>query len=237
MDLTTTSPASGYSARSQPIAYHSTASPSKVPEEPYRFEPFGDDGLTFEDILDVINPLQHIPIISTLYREWTDDQIDPIPRIAGGALFGGWMGAISSLVNMVVDEITGSDVGEHVLAFATDLLGIDDSEPSEMYAGAISPPEGDADTVPLEIASGGRPSPAPVPTSLEVLEWPHLTTDPAADTLQALKTVPTVGVLENRMASVRQGHVTDLVVLAMSMYEKGERSDTQRVTPRIDVLS
>ena len=31
-------------------------------------KPFGEDGLTFGDILDVINPLQHIPVISTIYR-------------------------------------------------------------------------------------------------------------------------------------------------------------------------
>ncbi len=237
MHLTTTSPASDHSVRTQPAAYHSNGTSSKGPKEPYAFAPFGDDGLTFEDILDVINPLQHIPIISTLYREWTGDQIDPIPRVAGGALFGGWAGAIASLVNVVVDEITGSDVGEHVLAFATDLLGIGDSEPSEMYAGASRFPGDAPDTVPLEIASGGRPSPAPVATSLDVLEWPYLAAAPAADTLRDLKKGPNLDVLENRMASVRQGKVTDLVVLAMSMYEKGEHSDTQRVTPRIDVLS
>lgn len=80
------------------------------------FKAFGEDGPSFFDILDIINPLQHIPIISTLYRAATGDEIDPVPRVAGGALFGGLIGAVSSLVNVVIEELTGNDLGEHVLA-------------------------------------------------------------------------------------------------------------------------
>ena len=135
------SPTSAYAARTPPPAVHAAAgSNGGRHDEPYYFEPFGDDGLTFGDILDVVNPLQHIPIVSTLYREWTGDGIDPVPRIAGGALFGGIAGAIASLVNVVVDEITGSDIGEHVYDVAGDLLGIGDDDPAEMYAGASGSP-------------------------------------------------------------------------------------------------
>ena len=34
----------------------------------------GDDSPSFKDVLDTINPLQHIPIINTIYRELTGDQ-------------------------------------------------------------------------------------------------------------------------------------------------------------------
>ncbi|MBT5663730.1 MAG: hypothetical protein HOJ06_00205, partial [Rhodospirillaceae bacterium] len=44
---------------------------------------FGEDGLTFGDVLDIINPLQHIPVVSTLYRELTGDEISPGARMAG----------------------------------------------------------------------------------------------------------------------------------------------------------
>ena len=59
----------------------------------------GDDGLGFADLLDVINPLQHIPVIANLYRAITGDQISPPARMAGGTLFGGPIGFVSSLVN------------------------------------------------------------------------------------------------------------------------------------------
>jgi len=227
MSFTTTSPASSYSVRTQPAAHQSTGSNNAARDEPYYFEPFGDDGLTFEDILDVINPLQHLPVVSTLYREWTGDEIDPVPRIAGEALFGGVVGAISSLVNVIVDEISGNDIGGHALAFAGDLLGIGDDDSAEMYAGK---------SVPLEVAAGPEASPAPLAKALDVLDWPHIVAAPASGGIRHdLITGPKVGVLEKRMASIRQGQVMDSVL--MSVYEKSEHSSAERIMPKIDILS
>lgn len=78
-------------------------------------------GLTFHDLLDVINPLQHLPIISTIYRAITGDGISAAARIAGDTLFGGVYGFVSGVVNAVVQGETGKDVGGHVMAF----LGLD----------------------------------------------------------------------------------------------------------------
>ena len=80
------------------------------------FQVFGNDGLTFFDFLDIINPLQHIPIISTLYRSITGDEIDPAAKIAGGTLYGGPIGAVASLVDVAIEYGTGKDIGEHALA-------------------------------------------------------------------------------------------------------------------------
>lgn len=82
---------------------------------------FGKDGFTFGDFLDIINPLQHIPVVSTIYRAITGDKIDPGARIAGGGLFGGPIGAVLSMVSGMVEEATGKDPGEHALA----ALGVD----------------------------------------------------------------------------------------------------------------
>ena len=75
-----------------------------------------EGGFSFSDFLDVINPLQHIPIVSNLYRNLTGDDIGQVPRVIGGALFGGAIGFIASLLNAIVDEETGKDVGEHAVA-------------------------------------------------------------------------------------------------------------------------
>lgn len=80
---------------------------------------FGADGFNFLDLLDVINPLQHIPFVSTLYRALTGDTIAPASRVAGGALFGGPIGAAVSLVNSIVADWSGKDVSDHVVAFVT----------------------------------------------------------------------------------------------------------------------
>ena len=83
---------------------------------------FGADGFTFDDFLDVINPLHHLPVIGTLYRAITDDEIAPASRVVGGALFGGIAGFVAGLVNAVIEDETGSDLGEKALA----LVGFDD---------------------------------------------------------------------------------------------------------------
>jgi hypothetical protein len=86
-------------------------------------EPFslwGSDGLTFGDILDIINPLQHIPIVSTIYRAITGDDIAAAPKIAGGALFGGVIGLVVSIIDTAIEQITGQDAGEHILALLDD---------------------------------------------------------------------------------------------------------------------
>lgn len=38
---------------------------------------WGKDGFGLNDFIDTINPLQHIPVVSTLYRSLTGDQITP----------------------------------------------------------------------------------------------------------------------------------------------------------------
>ena len=74
-----------------------------------------DGNLTFWDFLDIINPLQHIPGISSLYRAVTGDEIGSVAKIAGSTLFGGPLGAASSLIDVAVDVSTGKDIGEHAL--------------------------------------------------------------------------------------------------------------------------
>jgi len=88
------------------------------------FKFFGEDGLTFSDFIDVINPLQHIPVVSTLYRQLTGDEMDPGSRIAGGTLFFGPVGTAISGVNVMLEHNTGKDMGDHVMAM------LDDGDPA-----------------------------------------------------------------------------------------------------------
>jgi hypothetical protein len=77
-------------------------------------EPFG-----FGDLLDMINPLQHVPVVGHIYRSMTGDDIKPIGRIIGGALFGGAAGAAGSLVSVVVEQETGRDIAGNAIALVT----------------------------------------------------------------------------------------------------------------------
>ena len=80
------------------------------------FQVFGEDGFTFLDFLDIINPLQHIPVISTLYREFTGDTIDPGSNVIGSTLFFGPVGTVVSLANVFIEDATGKDMTEHAMA-------------------------------------------------------------------------------------------------------------------------
>jgi hypothetical protein len=72
---------------------------------------FGEDGLTLGDVIDIINPLQHIPVVASVYRYVTGDEISPGAQLAGGSLYGGPIGFAGSLANVIMKDQTGDDLG------------------------------------------------------------------------------------------------------------------------------
>ena len=84
----------------------------------------GDGGYpTFADLLDIINPLQHIPFVNTIYRRLTGDTINPAMQLIGGTLFGGPVGAVIAFGNLALAHISGRDLGEHFVALAESAAG------------------------------------------------------------------------------------------------------------------
>ena len=81
--------------------------------------PASHSGFTFHDFLSIINPLQHLPVISTIYRAITGDTIGVPEKIAGDALYGGLWGAVASVADAAFQAVTGKDFGDTVLAFLT----------------------------------------------------------------------------------------------------------------------
>lgn len=84
---------------------------------------FGKDGFEFSDVIDVINPLQHIPGVGMIYRSLTGDELGNGARVVGGGLFGGVFGLAGAAIDAVVDAVTGEDTGAHVMAFVEDSFG------------------------------------------------------------------------------------------------------------------
>lgn len=79
-----------------------------------------DWDFSFHNLLDIINPLQHLPVIGTLYRAITGDKMGTVEKIAGDTLYGGLWGAIGSLADTAFEAITGKDFGATMLALVTD---------------------------------------------------------------------------------------------------------------------
>ncbi len=87
-----------------------------APASPQGGSFWSSDGPTFSDVLDILNPLQHIPVVSSIYRAITGDTESQGSSVVGGALFGGIAGLLASFLDSAVKDATGQDIGQHALA-------------------------------------------------------------------------------------------------------------------------
>ena len=155
----------------------SIASASTAPAAPAaRGVPaWGEDGFTFGDLVDVVNPLQHIPIVSWAYRALTGDQIAPAAKVVGGTLFGGPVGLALSAFDATLQHTTGRDTGATVVALLSG-KGRGAPAPTSIAPDGIAvaaqmPPAGKADTTPtltdaqMARLLGGAGAPAAVPAT------------------------------------------------------------------------
>ncbi|MBE7636100.1 hypothetical protein GUA87_04535 [Sneathiella sp. P13V-1] len=149
---------------------------------------WGEDGFGFDDFLDIINPLQHIPVISTLYREFTGDELSPGARVIGGGIFGGGIGLATSVVNSAIEMGTGKDIGDHVLAMfkdeaPEDSTAVTAATPAENLpqkaAADVAPPKQESAASPLIQAQAAAPVipelvKASTPAAAQGLEWKQM---------------------------------------------------------------
>jgi hypothetical protein len=130
-------------------------------------------GATFGDFLDMINPLQHIPIVSTIYRAITGEHIKTFPKIAGDMLYGGVTGFLGSLADTIFEKVTGKSVGDTVLAFAEDLFSSSHDAPATAVASAAVPPAGIAVHAPTPLFAADTVTPVSVtPAALDTIAVP-----------------------------------------------------------------
>lgn len=88
--------------------------------------------LSFSDIVDTLNPLHHVPILSDIYRRLTGDGISPQARVAGGTLYGGPLGGIASVLSLAVTGDAKHGIGDRLIA------GLFDDEEAESPATQVA---------------------------------------------------------------------------------------------------
>lgn len=82
-------------------------------------------GLSFGDVLDAVNPLQHIPVVSNVYRALTGSTISATSQIAGDAVYGLALGggtlvsAAIGAVPAVAENVSGVDVAKNIVSAVT----------------------------------------------------------------------------------------------------------------------
>jgi hypothetical protein len=156
--------------------------PAASPSTAARFG-FGDDGFGFDDFIDIINPLQHIPVVGTIYRAITGDKMAPAAEIAGGALFGGPLGALLSVADVAFTDATGKPIDQTMLAWVG--LGDDDEQPAASAVAQNTPPavahNAPAPTAPRNVAPS-RAFPAATSRIVPLANYAQPQTRPAPTT-------------------------------------------------------
>jgi len=77
--------------------------------------------ISFSDVIDAINPLQHIPVISGAYRSATGGTISTGAKLAGDTIYGlalggGALSVASSVTDAAVQQVTGKDITGNVVS-------------------------------------------------------------------------------------------------------------------------
>jgi hypothetical protein len=87
--------------------------------------PASNSGPSFKDVLDAVNPLQHIPVVSTIYRAVTGSHISAASEVAGDTLYGVLLpggavaGLASSVADVAVKQVTGKSIGQLMTSAVT----------------------------------------------------------------------------------------------------------------------
>lgn len=147
-------------------------------------------GLDFDDVVDLMNPLQHIPVVGSIYRALTGDEIRPDVKAVGGFLLGAATGGImlagaSSVITSAFESTTGEEPAVQV---ASAIFGDDKAQKP-------------AEAQPVQVASAEPlPDIAPTPSAAqsEQVTPAPLTATPAA----ASKTATVEKQIPPRMAAL-----------------------------------
>ncbi|KAA0572967.1 hypothetical protein FZ983_31015 [Azospirillum sp. B21] len=106
------------------LAAQAVTPPTAQPTHKEKAESLDDRmSLGFDDLVDAVNPLQQLPVVSSVYREATGESISIPARLAGGFLFGGLPGLIGSAAVVAFEEVTGDTVLGHIGSLLEDDAG------------------------------------------------------------------------------------------------------------------
>ena len=92
--------------------------------------PASEGGLS--DFIDILNPLQHIPVLGNIYRAATGDTISATGHVLGGMLFGGPIGFLAGAASALFDILSGDPIASET--------AIAEASPRASVAPASSPP-------------------------------------------------------------------------------------------------
>ncbi|MBL6853846.1 MAG: hypothetical protein ISQ86_10705 [Alphaproteobacteria bacterium] len=204
-----------------------------------------DVGFSFKDLIDMVNPLQHIPIVGTLYRHITGDTINTVPKIAGDTLYGGLEGFAGSVADTIFEKITGKSFGDTVYDTAMNLFdrGSSDAAPATTAVASNNEPslldriENFFSSSPAVASGTAVASNAPIDTTATpvasdapALSAPAVVADASLETL----VVPGQDMLFSALRQV--GTTADATLRGSSAYQRAALVHTRNVGAQIPAL-
>ena len=178
----------------------------------------GSMSMNFDDFIDMINPLQHIPIVSSIYRAVTGETINPISRIAGDTMYGGILGLASAGIAAI------GAIGDEVVAANNDGKGISDTVVAALF-GDDADKAGDTSDTQLAAATPATSAPA---TQLAVLQTPA-TQSPILE-IPDLSTTPIPAVqMASASTAATASNAPDNNAISLAMDSKGMPLDRSKL--------
>jgi hypothetical protein len=198
-----------------------------------------DTGDSFwDDVLDVVNPLQHLPVVGTLYRAITGDKIGDVEKVAGDTLYGGPIGLASSLADLAFEKMTGKNFGDTVMAF----VGLDGKDDSAAALAANTPKAEPAKPVLVAQQPVATAAPAQLASTMKprIVPAASPTIAPAKPAAAAGASVPAsaasvVDISTNTdallQALARNGVTGDLQAQALDAYKRTMKLNAAPIAP------
>jgi len=151
----------------------------------------------WDNLWDTVNPLEHFPVVSTIYDKITHNHVGDLEKVAGDTLYGGPMGLASSLANVAFEHITGKSFGDMVMGWVT---GDDDSKSNTAMADASKTT---APTTPLDKTASIPSSIAPlIPPANDAAKTATAAPTPLASNIPIVDNDALIAALQRSGASV-----------------------------------
>jgi hypothetical protein len=106
-----------------------------------------DEGMSFDDVLNAVNPLHHIPIVSTIYQAVSGAKIGIGPRMIAAAILGGPAGLILAGISAFIEEMSGGTMAEHAVALFDGVTGDGGPAPANMSAAVPNHTDGGTESI------------------------------------------------------------------------------------------
>lgn len=106
---------------------------------------FGKDGLEINDGFDTVNILNHVPVVSELYKNVSGGDVSGVSKLAGGYLYGGPTGLMFSALELTTQSLFDTSISKLIANYNYgQLFGSEQSQETqetESQAMAVKPSE------------------------------------------------------------------------------------------------